>query len=465
MVLNRSEELWRHRLRKISPEYGILFSLPREIRNIIWSQVFLEIPSRDSLAILRASRTLYCEVSGELYRLAKLIITLDNYPFLLELGRATMIISEGAICEKWCWERFQHAVKQGFGHLPYRRLKSLEINVSAPRSIVQLCLQFFKMIDIADLINKSGGIDALKINFETNDPLSWWNETLQRPVRSYNDDPDSQFLGPADKGLVGNNLQTLLMPFTCIRHIQKLLISSDGHLLHFQKHPLKHTWYLRFQMSLLASNPLRSASLSQSVSQSPIDQIQKHVDRIFLQFHALIDLLPGDEAYCARCWRYSTWYDESLLGASRFENQMASIYQRKSQGYEAIPAQMDERYFWLRLLNPLSVFNQCYELIGVEGYHRNAIWVARASCKNVTRPKWSGTWLRIADSVVYGLGDMKSFPELRDLRCPVPTYMIDPGYDKDAERLQALIRGEQKAGRRSSLCYLRFCSPNLLYEH
>ncbi|KAL9105561.1 MAG: hypothetical protein Q9227_009305 [Pyrenula ochraceoflavens] len=426
---------------------GRLSLLPLEIRCSIWQYLgFDHVTQKLHFAILLVSRAIYDEASREIYNLIGLFIQL--YGPNSRLGSWQLVTRRAKqlgtpFGPQWTLSHYQYACKKGFHKIPYRKLGSLTVALRGPLDDFALCLLFQKIVDLVDLFNEAGGANHLKINFAMG---SWQAGEPRSSERSSKLDASSCLEPsiPLPKSI--SHWSTLLRPLTCTNTIDKLSIGLYGGQSSRTIHDsLKgEDWYEIFQMTPIAENELSSTSDLASLCSESRAQIQRHVDTCFLESHNKVDTatliadglwrFSGFSPGNARERRFRYWYDNCVSGPSRYENQMAAIYKRQSQGYQDIPAQMANRFFWLRVIS-LQALNQwsVHHRIKIKEREKTSMAIFVNSNLRWNQKEWQ------TDG--FG-GRVGPLPSLEDHREFFSEMLSEYSFESDAERLQALIRGD-----------------------
>lgn len=300
--------------------FGSLSILPPEVRLVVWSY-FLPCASGgprselgiSSLGILRANHAVYNEVSAHIYdALALEIHVQPEYD-----GDHWLLISTSSGAS-WALKNLDDALKQGFGNLPYHKLKELRVLIEAPKANDpgQLISLWKKCLDAAHLFEGRWTHGLCNLEIVLVDGISAkWCGAAGVPQRTFEGNSDLYpWFGHGDWSKV-------LTAFYCVRGAKSASIRAPDDLVVALK---------QGQILLLRNLEVLFER------RQPINDMEHHwaevvleeeKDELFMVMEDLLDDVPGPTAAQLRLDRCRSWYENgSPLYGSPYEANMERIF-------------------------------------------------------------------------------------------------------------------------------------------
>jgi hypothetical protein len=351
-------ELSKTTIAKAPPEdlsLGEFGRFPREVRDMIWgnfSPQWGSDPDEDRLlgrdlerdplnnqAILRASHKLYDEVLPYLYKKETLCFRIYGHweqPIIVSNSRGA----------RWLLGSIMGDIWQFFCSLPYKRLKGIKIEISAPDlpdpgQLICLCNKVYNLVDV---LSQSERLPEIEIHLVENHSLSggrskwvWNGEPRKSILQNLTEEGEVAYEADYD---------AILMQFCRLRDVPKVTIFVPED-------------FDREEEGLMIQNIERIMQYEEPfgtfVDDNGVwsdDLIQNLLDKIYIEFEDALDTLRGTTAGMLRLNRFASWYDPN--GNSTYLEEMGRI----STNVTINLSNLALRHIFMLAFHPLSAFLQ-----------------------------------------------------------------------------------------------------------
>ena len=331
---------------------GTLGRLPPEIRVLIWHRLLLPpyvsfVFSKNHLAILRTCRQFNEEAWPIAYDGAVLrfhISTWDQERFWLKVS-----INGGVGFELKC---LHDAVTRGFHSLPYKKLKRIGVIVEAaacswPCELIHLWRQVNNLVE---LLEHADGLPELRIHLrpKPNCGRRWgWLEYGE---------PASMFWTKHNYAFKLNDryyddYEAILMPFCRLRKVRSASIKMVEPF-YTDTIPI---FFSRVECVMMREMPFGRFRARPGWSDK---EIQAELDDLWMRFDLAIDAFADVTDSSLHLDRYASWYDKGLGSESKYADKLEQVYWSTWPTFIRYHGAILRRYFYMRALNPLSLFTQ-----------------------------------------------------------------------------------------------------------
>ncbi len=333
------------------PSLGIFSLLPAEVRIMIWKYFSPQVHVGRSLPrkpqyfspdqrILLTSRKIYAEVAAEVpdgYNGDTFVISVEpEYQYKLWI-KATN--TKGV---QWDLKDLPDAISRGFCDLPWHNL-NVRIWIWAPnrKGGAQIICLYKKVRALVEILKKAKGFLSLSVFFRYKKNTSWFGGA--QPQCSIGNKADLlPWGGGSPRGKW--DFEFIFPLFLQIRNAKKAEMYSEEIIDGQRESLIMVQEFMKAQRIMM-----RTAKPNRYYG----NQIDKHLDLLFMMVERILDVMPTKTARMLRLERFSSWYTDKLHGNSPYENEIRRLL--PDDVNEETLKIVNNRYRLMRAYNPLSL--------------------------------------------------------------------------------------------------------------
>lgn len=296
------------------------------------------------------------KVSNHLYK--DVVLRFQVFP---EYQYRSWLTVESNAGTTWHLQDLDHAVSQGFGKLPYEKLKGVQVEIDAPccRDPGQIACLWKKCLVLVALLEQADrGFPNLEIHLKDSISAKWSvdgepqksvavDRVRSNPPRDSDTDRVNEQSDITDPDYV-----IALTPFHRLRDAQTAKVYLPDDMVCDND--------FAYNMETVLVQKEAFGTWLDPDDRWNDKSLQGDQDQVFMDLDVELDLLPGITANMMRLDRFSSWYTDALGSESKYERELERILKTRSTIYDNYnkPKHIQLRYAAMRAFNPRSLFHR-----------------------------------------------------------------------------------------------------------